>query len=104
MDPGERAALESAMGAVPAKTAAWRMSLLSHFEVERLPLERMTHPVLLIAGGCDRLLPSIREVKGLVARFPTAQLTLLPKSGHACLLEREVNLQRILRQQQFLPS
>lgn len=102
--PGDRAALEAAMGAVPAKTAAWRMSLLSDFEVERLPLERMTHPVLLIAGGCDRLLPSMREVKGLVKRFPNAQLTLLPKSGHACLLEREVNLQRILRQQQFLLS
>ncbi|MEL6816563.1 MAG: alpha/beta hydrolase [Cyanobacteria bacterium J06598_3] len=81
--PDDRAALESAMGAVPAKTAAWRMSLLSHFEVERLPLERMTHPVLLIAGGRDRLLPSLREVKGLVARFPTAQLTLLPKSRQA---------------------
>lgn len=100
----ERAALEAAMGAVPAKTAAWRMSLLSQFEVERLPLERMNHPVLLIAGGRDRLLPSMREVKGLVTRFPNAQLTSLPKSGHACLLEKEVNLQRILRQHQFLPS
>lgn len=98
----ERQALEEAMGTVPAKTAAWRMSLLSRFQVERLPLERMMHPVLLIAGGCDRLLPSNREAKSLVARFPNAQLTLLPNSGHACLLEKSVNLQKILQQAQFL--
>lgn len=98
----DRIALETAMGAVPAKTAAWRMSLLSRFQVERLPLERMMHSVLLIAGERDRLLPSAREVKGLMARFPNAQLTLLPHSGHACLLETDVNLQKILRQQKFL--
>ncbi|MGC1308360.1 MAG: alpha/beta hydrolase [Phormidesmis sp.] len=98
----DRKALEEAMGAVPAKTAAWRMGLLSKFEVERLPLERMNHPVLLMAGGSDRLLPSKREVKSLQGRFPNAQLTLLPKSGHACLLETEVNLQKILRQHGFL--
>ena len=100
----DRVALESAMESVPAKTAAWRMSLLSQFEVERLPLERMTHPVLLIAGGNDRLLPSQRETKSLLARFPNAQLVLLPRSGHACLLETETNLKKILTQESFLPA
>jgi len=100
----DRVALESAMEAVPAKTAAWRMSLLSQFEVERLPLERMTHPVLLIAGGNDRLLPSKRETKSLLARFPNAQLVLLPQSGHACLLETETNLKKILVRENFLPN
>lgn len=100
----DRKALEVAMGSVPAKTAAWRMAMLSRFEVERLPLERMTHPVLLIAGGNDRLLPSEREAKSLQRRFPNARLTLLPKSGHACLLETETNLQKILRQHEFLMS
>lgn len=80
VDIRNRQALERAMGAVPAKTAAWRMALLSRFEVERLPLERMTHPVLLVAGGCDRLLPSKREANSLLARFPNAQLTLLPRA------------------------
>jgi pimeloyl-ACP methyl ester carboxylesterase len=98
----DRKALEAAMGSVPAKTAAWRMGLLSSFEVERLPLERMTHPVLLIAGESDRLLPSKREAQSLQARFPNSQLMLLPNSGHACLLERDTNLQKILRQHGFL--
>jgi len=102
VDRPNREALEAAMGSVPAKTAAWRMSLLSLFEVERLPLERMTHPVLLVAGESDLLLPSKREAKSLQARFPNAKLTLLPKSGHACLLESETNLQQILQQQSFL--
>jgi len=100
----DRVALASAMESVPVKTAAWRMSLLSQFEVERLPLERMTHPVLLIAGGYDRLLPSKREVKSLQPRFPNAQRFLLPRSGHACLLEIETNLLEILKQHQFLPT
>ena len=100
---GDRKDMTAAMGAVPAKTASWRMKLLSEFEAERLPLERMTHPVLLIAGANDRLLPSAREVKGLLARFPNAQMTVLPKSGHACLLERETNLQKILLEAGFLP-
>ncbi|MEL6605145.1 MAG: alpha/beta hydrolase [Cyanobacteria bacterium J06614_10] len=99
-----RRALEAAMDKVPAATAAWRMELLSRFNVERLPLERMTHPVLLIVGGNDRLLPSNREGKSLVQRFPNAKLTCLPKSGHACLLETETNLQQILNQHQFLPE
>ncbi|MEL6470086.1 MAG: alpha/beta hydrolase [Cyanobacteria bacterium J06623_4] len=99
-----RKALEAAMDKVPAATAAWRMELLSRFNVERLPLERMTHPVLLIVGGNDRLLPSNREGKSLVQRFPNAKLIRLPKSGHACLLETETNLQQILNQHQFLPD
>ena len=100
----DRKALEKAMDAVPPKTAAWRMSLLSRFEVERLPLERMAHPVLLVAGGSDRLLPSQREVRDLGRRFPNAQQHLLPKSGHACLLEQGVNLQKIMRQYEFIPA
>lgn len=102
--PRDLLALENAMGDVPAQTAAWRMSLLSQFQVERLPLERMTHPVLLIAGECDRLLPSKRETQSLLVRFPNAQLAVLPESGHACLLETAVNFQQILRRQKFLPS
>lgn len=98
----DQVALEKAMGSVPAKTAAWRMLLLSRFEAERLPLEHINQPVLLIAGGQDKLLPSIREARSLQRRFPDAQLTILPNSGHACLLEWDVNLPKILRQHNFL--
>lgn len=99
----DRKDMTVAMGAVPAKTAAWRMKLLSEFEAERLPLERMTHPVLLIAGENDRLLPSKREAKSLMARFPDARIKVLPHSGHACLLESETNLKQILFDYDFLP-
>lgn len=102
--PRERKALEKAMDAVPPQTAAWRMSLLSDFRVERLPLERMAHPVLLVAGGRDRLLPSKREVSALYHRFPNAQQYLLPKSGHACLLEKDVSLKKIMLQNGFIPE
>lgn len=98
----DRIALEKAMGSVPVKTAAWRMLLLSRFEAERLPLEHLSHPVLLIAGRQDKLLPSIREARSLQHRFPNAHLTVLPNSGHACLLEWDVNLSKILRQHGFL--
>lgn len=100
----DRTALVNAMGSVPAKTAAWRMSLLGKFDIERLPLERMTHPVLVIAGGNDRLLPSKREANSLVARFPNAKKTLLPESGHACLIESKTDLAKILQAHQFLPN
>lgn len=100
----DRTALVNAMGSVPAKTAAWRMSLLGKFDIERLPLERMTHPVLIIAGGNDRLLPSKREANSLVARFPNAKKTLLPESGHACLIESKTDLAEILQTHQFLPN
>lgn len=104
VDSRDRIALADAMGSVPAKTAAWRMGLLGKFDIERLPLERMTHPVLVIAGGNDRLLPSKREADSLVARFPNAKKTLLPESGHACLIESKTDLAKILQAQQFLPN
>ncbi len=104
VDWRDRVALADAMGSVPAKTAAWRMGLLGKFETERIPLERMTHPVLIIVGGNDRLLPSKREAVSLVARFPNAKQVLLPKSGHACLIESKTDLSRILQEQQFLPD
>ena len=100
----DRRDMTAAMSAVSARTASWRMTLLSEFEAERLPLERMTHPVLLVAGENDRLLPSKREAKSLLDRFPNAQLKVLPHSGHACLLERETNLQKILLEAGFLPG
>ncbi|MEO1621636.1 MAG: alpha/beta hydrolase, partial [Cyanobacteria bacterium J06632_3] len=69
-----------------------------------LPLEHIDYPVLLIVGAKDRLLPSKREAQMLVRRFPNAKMTLLPRSGHACLLEAEVKLGEILKTHRFLPN
>jgi pimeloyl-ACP methyl ester carboxylesterase len=38
------------------------------------------------------LLPSLLEVKILQRLLPKSQTTLLPCSGHACLLEKDIHL------------
>jgi pimeloyl-ACP methyl ester carboxylesterase len=98
----DRQALIDAVKMVPQKTAIWRLSLLQEFEVNNSELRRITQPVLLLAGAADRLLPSISEARHLVKVFPNAQTVILPNSGHACLLEKDVNLYKIMKSQKFL--
>jgi pimeloyl-ACP methyl ester carboxylesterase len=102
VSPENRRALLRAMQSLTSESAAWRLSLLSQFKLEELPLEDIRQPVLVIAGEADLLLPSTAEAERLVTCLPNAQKTLLPESGHACLLEREVKLDEILRAQRFL--
>jgi pimeloyl-ACP methyl ester carboxylesterase len=96
-----RQALLRAMQSVSPQSAAWRISLLSRFVLEKLPLERILQPVLVLASGADRLLPSVAEARRLVRSLPNSQSVLLPESGHACLLETEVRLASILQSRQF---
>jgi pimeloyl-ACP methyl ester carboxylesterase len=96
-----RQALLAAMQSVTPESAAWRLSLLNQFVLEELPLERIEQPVLVLAAGADRLLPSEAEAERLVSYLPNAQKTLLPESGHACLLETEVKLVDILQLRRF---
>lgn len=98
---GNRQALLRAMQSVTPESAAWRLFLLSQFKLEKLPLAKITQPVLVIAGGADRLLPSTTEAERLVSFLPNAQKMLLPDSSHACLLETEVKLDQILRSHRF---
>ncbi|MGK7872463.1 MAG: alpha/beta fold hydrolase [Xenococcaceae cyanobacterium] len=102
VDPQTQMALLTAMQSVTPETAAWRLSLLSHFSLDELPLNQIPGPVLVIASSADRLLPSGTEADRLVSYLPNAQKTVLPKSGHACLLETEVKLDEILRAHHFL--
>jgi pimeloyl-ACP methyl ester carboxylesterase len=102
--PEDRQALLEAMRAVPKVTSAWRISLLKSFELDALPLYRVTQPVLVIASGSDRLLPSVADAEHLLSLLPDAKLLTLPHSGHACLLEKDVNLYQILQSQDFLPQ
>ncbi len=100
--PEDRIALLQAMGMVNKTTSAWRLSLLKSFHIDKLPLYRLTQPVLVMASGSDRLLPSISDAQQLVNLLPDARLLILPHSGHACLLEESVNLRQILKSQNFL--
>jgi pimeloyl-ACP methyl ester carboxylesterase len=96
--------LLAAMQSVRPPAAAWRLSLLSQFALEELPLERIEQPVLMLASGADRLLPSVEEVHKLEKLLPNSQMVVLPQSGHACLLESELKLIGILKSHQFCPD
>jgi pimeloyl-ACP methyl ester carboxylesterase len=99
-----RRSLLRAMQSVSPASAAWRISLLTRFAWERLPLHRILQPVLILASGADRLLPSVREGGRLARGLSNSRVALLPRSGHACLLEAEVRLAHLLRANNFTPE
>ncbi|MCU0545152.1 MAG: lysophospholipase [Oscillatoriaceae cyanobacterium Prado104] len=98
----DRRALLEAMKAVPQTTSAWRLALVRSFDVSEDQLRRIEQPTLVIASGADRLLPSAAEAKLLVKVIPHAKMVLLPHSGHACLLETDVDLYAIMQGRNFL--
>ncbi|MDJ0897500.1 MAG: alpha/beta hydrolase [Xenococcus sp. MO_188.B8] len=97
-----RNSLLTAMQSVTANSAAWRLSLLNDFRLDEMPLHKVSQPVLIIASAADRLLPSVTEANRLARYLPNAMKILLPESGHACLLEREIQLEKIIHSQNFL--
>jgi len=100
--PRDRRALLDAMKSVPPQTVRWRLSLLEGFDVDSQQLQGLSAPVLLIAAGSDRILPSVQEAEALADIFPQSQVVLLPESGHTCLLETENRLCDILQDADFL--
>ncbi|MDH6059060.1 alpha/beta hydrolase [Chrysosporum bergii ANA360D] len=92
------------MRSVPPATVNWRLSLLKEFSIAENQLRHLTQSVLLIAGGGDRLLPSVNEAKRLVSILPKSKMLVLPNSGHACLLEKDVNLYKIMYDNNFLEN
>jgi pimeloyl-ACP methyl ester carboxylesterase len=96
--------LLAAMQAVKPQTAAWRLDLLRQFRLEDLSLDRVHQPVLILASKADRLLPSQREAKRLARFLPNSTIVQLPHSGHACLLEDQLNLAAILKSQDLCPD
>jgi pimeloyl-ACP methyl ester carboxylesterase len=102
MTKSDARALLEAMQSVPPKTVIWRLSLIREFHVDPTELLKILQPALLIAGDADQLLPSVAEIKRLAAWLPYSQTVVLPRSGHACLLEADINLYKILKDQNFL--
>ncbi len=92
----DRQDLIKAMLSIASSTAAWRLSLLRQFQVHTVVPQLVGISTSLIAGECDRLLPSKLEVQILQRQLPQAKTIFLPRSGHACLLEIETNLAQIL--------
>jgi len=101
---GDRQTFYDAVLSVPQKTSIWRLSLLGEFDVTDEQLPQLKQPVLLLASATDRLLPSLPEVQHLEKFLPHAQTVVLPYSGHACLLEADVNLYEIMKAQNFLTA
>lgn len=100
----DRQALLNAIRSVPPKTVFWRLSLIGEFDVNETQLRTLTKPVLVIAGGNDRLLPSVTEAERIVSCVSRGQMFVLPYGGHACLLEADVNLYEIMKSRNFLES
>jgi len=102
--PRDRRALLDAMKSVPPQTVRWRLSLLDNFSVDPQQLQAVSVPVLLLAAGSDRILPSMQEAEQLASYFPNSQVVTLPDSGHTCLLETENRLCDILQEADFLEA
>ncbi len=99
---GDRQAFYDAVQSVPQETIVWRMLLLTEFQVSETALKRLAQPILLLASAADRLLPSVDEASRLSKLLPNSRVVVLPKSGHACLLEADVNLYQIMKSHDFL--
>jgi pimeloyl-ACP methyl ester carboxylesterase len=87
---------------VPQQASIWRLSLLREFKVTETQLKQLTQPVLLIGSRGDRLLPSASEVQILAKQLPNARVLILPNSGHACLLESDINLYQLMQDRHFM--
>lgn len=100
--PGDRQDVLKIVRSVPPQTVLWRLSLVREFDVDDSQLCRLAQPMLVIASAFDRLLPSLTEARRLVKILLNAQLVVLPNSGHACLLEQDINLYEIMQAENFL--
>ena len=96
--PRERRALLSAMQSLPPQIVSERIELVKSFQVEIDPLKSFARPVLIVASGEDQLLPSVEEAQRLKQLFSNIKISILPDSGHCCLLEKNVDLAQIVRQ------
>lgn len=100
----DRELLIKSMKSLPPHVVSWRLALLRDFQLLNEELRSLTIPTLIIAGAADDLLPSVKEAYKLASLMPQAQITILPQSGHACLLETDTNLCHILGKQNFISN
>lgn len=100
----DRDRLIKSMKSIPPHVISWRLSLLRDFRVLDEELRSLNIPSLIVAGAADDLLPSVAEARKLTNLLPQGQMIVLPQSGHACLLETEINLYKILVEQNFISA
>jgi pimeloyl-ACP methyl ester carboxylesterase len=100
----DRRILLNAVQMMTQDTSLWRMSLLREFQLSDAQIQQISQPTLILASGRDFILDSVQEAKRLSHLLPQVWTSILPDSGHACLLEAEVNLYQILAGANFLPQ
>lgn len=103
MEVSDRRTLLKTMQAVSQETSIWRISLLRNLQFSPKELQQIEQPTLLVAGRRDCLFPSVAEAERLAAHIPHAKVHVLPHSGHACLLEADVDLFDIMQANDFAP-
>eukprot|EP00850_Spirogloea_muscicola_P020586 SM000220S07065 [mRNA] locus=s220:160764:166670:- [translate_table: standard] len=87
---------------VPSACAAWRLAMLNdEAGLEERDLAEIKTPTLLIASCKDRVLPSMAEGTRLQKLLGSARRYLLPESGHTALLEDDIDIANIMKQNGF---
>jgi pimeloyl-ACP methyl ester carboxylesterase len=99
-----RQELVDTIKSAPKQTAQQRLTMMRNFTLDETRLKQVTQPVLLIGSQEDRILPSVQEAKHLAQVFPQATVVTLPHSGHACLVEENINLYQIMEANNFVTS
>jgi pimeloyl-ACP methyl ester carboxylesterase len=84
-----------AIRSVEGESYARRLKLIAELDHERR-LNEIQTPTLFIAGEGDLLVPSAREARSMAARMPNAQVKVIPRAGHACLMGDRVRLADVL--------
>jgi 3-oxoadipate enol-lactonase len=77
-----------------------RLRLLRRYDV-RSRLHEITRPTLFLAAECDHLIPSVEQAKLMSARVSGAAMRVLEGHGHICLINDDVDPERILRTKLF---
>lgn len=84
-----------AIRSVNGDSYARRLKLIAELDlVRRLP--EIQTPTLFISGEKDLLIPSAREARSMASRMPNADVKVIPRAGHACLMGDRVRLADIL--------
>ena len=97
-----RQGLEETIKSAPKQTAQQRLAMMREFTVSETKLQQISQPVLLIASQKDLILPSVAEAQLLANIFPHATVVTLAHSGHACLVEDDINLYQIMEANYFV--
>ena len=98
----EKRDLLFAMQSIPPRIVSERINLINNFYIEIHKLQSFSHPVLIVASGEDKLLPSVDEAYRLQQIIPQTKISILPHSGHCCLLEKNIDLVEILQNYQSI--